>query len=157
MGDDADSFARGALLEGGTVDFVAKDLRSLPVRPRAGVFDGPRGRVEEPAPERGDATSKWASRVLVFRHGSLRVPVDVALSFEDGTRTMRHWDGRGKRQVLDVESASPLVAAQVDPELRVLLDDDLVNDAVRRDRPGAARIVERCTYAAELLLGVLGP
>jgi hypothetical protein len=157
MGDEAESFARTALLEGGTIDFVAKDLRSLPVRPKAGVFDGPRGRVEEPAPEHGGTPSKWASRVLVFRHGSLRVPVDVALSFEDGTRTMRHWDGRGKRQTFDVESKSPLVAVQVDPELRVLLDDDLVNGAVRRDRPGAARIVERATYAGELLLGVLGP
>jgi hypothetical protein len=157
MGDDAESFARGALLEGGTVDFVAKDLRSLPVRPKAGVFDGPRGRVEEPAPEHGGTPSKWASRVLVFRHGSLRVPVDVALSFEVGTREMRRWDGRGRRQTFDIESRSPLVAVQVDPELRVLVDDNLVIDAVRRDRPGAARIVERATYAEELLLGVLGP
>jgi hypothetical protein len=157
MGDDAESFARAALLEGGTIDFVAKDLRSLPVRPKAGVFDGPRGRIEEPAPEERGTPSKWASRVLVFRHGSLRAPVDVALSFEDGTGTTRRWDGLGKRQVFDVESASPLVAAQVDPDLQVLLDDDLVNGAVRRDRPGAARIVERGTYAGELLLGVLGP
>lgn len=157
MGDDAESFARAALLEGGTIDFVAKDLRSLPVRPKAGVFDGPRGRMEEPATEQGGTPSKWASRVLVFRHGSLRVPVDVALSFEDGTRTMRRWDGRGKRQAFDVEGASPLVAAQIDPELRVLLDDDLVNDAVRGDRPRATRIAERATYLQELLLGVLGP
>ena len=113
--------------------------------------------MKEPAPERGGPPSKWASRVLVYRHGSLRVPVDVALSFEDGTREVRRWDGRGRRQTFDVESKSPLVAAQVDPELRVLVDDNLVNGAVRRDRPGAARLVERATYAEELLLGVLGP
>ncbi|HVW25808.1 MAG TPA: M1 family metallopeptidase [Polyangiaceae bacterium] len=157
MGDDAESFARAALLEGGTVDFVAKDLHSLPVRPKAGVFDGPGGRVEQAAPDRAATPSRWASRVLVFRHGSLRVPVDVALTFQDGTRTVRRWDGRGRRQAFDSESESPLVAAQVDPDLRVLLDDDLVNGAVTSNRPGVARIAERGAYIEELLLGVLGP
>ncbi|HEX4336027.1 MAG TPA: M1 family metallopeptidase [Polyangiaceae bacterium] len=157
MGDEPADFLRAALLEGGTVDFVAKDLRTLPLTPKAGVFDRPTGRIEEDAPESAKNDERWAGRVLVFRHGALRVPVDVALSFADGSRTVRHWDGRGRRQSFDVESASPLVAAEVDPELRVLLDDDLTNGAVRRDRPGVARIAERGTYLGELLLGALGP
>jgi hypothetical protein len=157
MGDEPADFARAALLEGGTVDFVAKDLRTLPVRPKAGVFDRPGGRVEEDAPESSKTPARFAGHVLVFRHGSLRAPVDVALSFADGTRTVRHWDGRGRRQAFDVEGTSPLVAAEVDPELRVLLDDDLTNGAVRRDKASSWRIVERGTYLEELLLGGVGP
>ncbi len=157
MGDEAADFLRSALLEGGTVDFVAKDLKTLPVRPKAGVFDRASGRVEEHAPKGARNEDKWAGRVLVFRHGALHAPVDVLLSFADGTRTLRHWDGRGRRQAFDVEGPSPLVAAEVDPELRVLVDDDLTNGAIRRDRPSVSRIVERGTYLEELLLGALGP
>jgi hypothetical protein len=157
MGDEPADVLRSALLEGQTVDFVAKDLRSLPVKPKAGVFDRPGGRVEENTPERAPDDGKSVGRVLVFRHGSLRIPVDVALSFADGTRLVRRWDGRGRRQSFDVESASPLVAVEVDPERKILLDDNLTNGSVRRDSPVNPRIAERGLYFGELLLGALGP
>ena len=156
MGDDAADFLRTALLEGGTVDFVAKDLRSLPVRAEAGVFDRASGRTEK-APLDPAHDDKWVSRVLVFRHGSLRAPVDVELAFDDGTRSRRRWDGRARRESIGVESKSPLVAVNVDPDHRILLDDDLTNGSVRRGRPSTVRVVERAVYAAELLLGALGP
>ena len=157
MGDEPADVLRSALLEGQTVDFVAKDLRTLPVSPAAGVFDRPGGRVEENAPERPREDGKWVGRVLVFRHGSLRLPADVALSFADGTRSVRHWDGRGHRQSFDVENKSPLVAVEVDPERKILLDDNLPNGSVRRDSPMKTRIAERGVYLGELLLGAFGP
>jgi hypothetical protein len=157
MGDEPADFLRSVLLEGQTVDFVAKDLRTLPVKPKAGVFDRPGGRVEENAPERSGDDGKWVGRALVFRHGALRVPADVTLSFADGTRLVRHWDGRGHRQSFDVESASPLVAVEVDPERKVLVDDNLPNGSARRDSPLNARIAERALYLGELFLGALGP
>jgi hypothetical protein len=156
MGDDAADFLHSALLEGGTVDFVAKDVKALRVRPEAGVFDRASGRTEKDPPEPARET-RWNGRALVFRHGSLRVPVEVALGFEDGTVSLRRWDGRGRRESIAVESTSPLVSVDVDPDHRVLVDDDLTNGSVRRGRPTTARLVERCVYAAELLLGAFGP
>ena len=155
LGDEAADFASTAFFEAGTIDFVAKDLQSLPLRPAAGVFDRPTGRVTTEPPQDGPRT--WASRVLVYRHGLLRAPVDVELRFEDGSRQRRHWDGSGRFASITAETSTPLVAAVVDPDQRVLLDDDLTNNSVRRPPGSTARITERSLYAAELTLGAIGP
>jgi hypothetical protein len=45
----------------------------------------------------------------------------------------------------------------VDPERKVLLDDNLLNNAVSREPPGVDRVSERATYLAQLLLAFFGP
>jgi hypothetical protein len=46
----------------------------------------------------------------------------------------------------------------VDPERKVALDENRLNDSRRlRGAPGATRVSERATYFAELLLHLLGP
>ncbi len=83
--------------------------------------------------------------------------MDVALRFADGSRARRHWDGRGRFQPIDVEGPSQLTAAVIDPDLAILLDDDLTSNSTRRGGGTVSRLVERGVYAAELLLGGLGP
>ncbi|HVU05376.1 MAG TPA: M1 family metallopeptidase [Polyangiaceae bacterium] len=155
MGDEPADFLARALFEGGTVDFVADSVTSLRARAKAGVFDGPSGRTTEPAPAK--EPDRYIGRVLVYRHGTLRVPVDVELRFEDGSRERRRWDGMERFRSFECEGPSRLVAAVVDPDLAVLLDDDLSNNAVRSGPGSTARLVERALYASELALGSLGP
>ena len=53
-----------------------------------------------------------------------------------------------------------LRAAVVDPDHRVLLDDDLTNNyasAPGTESAGASRVFERATYWAELLVQAAGP
>jgi hypothetical protein len=158
MGDEPADFLAAALFEGATVDFVVKDLQSVPARPAAGVFDRAEGRETKDAPEPSGSGQRFASRALVYRHGALRVPVDVELRFADGSRQRKHWDGRGRFAAIDATSTSRMVAAIVDPDDAVLLDDDLTNNRALTSGSGtAARVVERGLYAAELALGVLGP
>jgi hypothetical protein len=157
MGDEAAEFLHSALFEGGTIDFKASDLQTTRERPAAGVFDGAEGRRSVDAKEPGSGSARWLGRVIVYRHGSLRVPVDVELRLEDGSRIRKHWDGHGRWQAIECAGASPLIAAVVDPDTKVLLDDDLTNNAVRRGPATTARLVERALYASELLLGALGP
>jgi hypothetical protein len=45
----------------------------------------------------------------------------------------------------------------VDPDLRILLDDDLSNNTAQRASAWVPRLVERGLYASELVLGVVGP
>jgi hypothetical protein len=155
MGDDPADLLEKALFAGGTVDFVAKDLETSRTRPRAGVFDRGATRETVTAPET-PAPDRFVGRVLVYRHGTLRVPVDVDLRFEDGSTERRHWDGTGSFRALDVEGRSPLVAAFIDPNLRVVLDDDLSNNGIAPS-PSTSRVVERAAYFAELAFGAFGP
>jgi hypothetical protein len=50
------------------------------------------------------------------------------------------------------EGPSRLVGVTVDPKQRVLLDDDLTNNAASRQDAGTSRVLERLLYVAELLL-----
>jgi hypothetical protein len=123
----------------------------VPLDPAAGVFDESSGRKTRPRSETRPP-ARWAGRAVVMRHGSLELPVVVELRFEDGSSERRHWDGRGARHVVDYRGPARLVGVTVDPELRVLLDDDLTNNAAATKDLGAPRVLERALYFAELLL-----
>jgi hypothetical protein len=157
MGDEPAELLRAALFEGGTVDFVAKDLQALPARPAAGIFDKASGRETTDPPEASGAPSRWVGRVLVYRHGTLRIPVDIELRFGNGTRERRTWSGRGGWQAIDCEGTSPLVSAVIDPDAKILLDEDLTNNSLTRTTGSTARLLERGLYVAELGLATLGP
>jgi len=154
VGDDAADALSAALFEGGWVDFAVGEIDRGTRRLPAGVFDDERGRKTEEPPRGEDA--EHPGRVVVYRRGTLRLPVNVDIHLEDGTRLRKRWDGRDRWHTLATEG-SPPVAAVVDPDLHVLLDDDLTNNAGRRGPARVPRLVERGLYAAELLLGVVGP
>ena len=145
-----------ALFERGTVDYLVREISNAPVTAAAGVFDGPAGR-EQKKPEPAHAAAEYASRVVVYRHGALQLPVDIELVFEDGSRQTRHWDGAGYTCNVDNVGPSQLESVNVDPEQRILLDDDRSNNWLSTKSRSAPRSFERLLYGAQLLLGALGP
>jgi len=145
-----------ALTERGTVDYLVREISNAPISAAAGVFDGPSGR-EQKKPEAPRPAAEFASRVVVYRHGSLQFPVQIALGFEDGTKQLRHWDGSGFTFNVDNVGPSRLVSVNVDPEQRILLDDDRSNNWLSTGDSSAPLSRERALYAAQLLLGALGP
>jgi hypothetical protein len=152
LGDAAARTLERALFERGTVDYIARDVQSAPSDPRAGIFDESSGRRTR---ERSEVRppARWAGRAVVLRHGTLELPVQIQLDFEDGSRQRRDWSGEGTHYVVHYEGPSRLVGITVDPERRVLLDDDLTNNADASVPQGSPRSLERLTYWAELLLG----
>lgn len=151
LGEAAARALQRALFERGQVDYLVRDLQSAPSYPRAGVFDDGDGRRTVPRPAQGPP-AQWAGRAVVLRHGSLELPVDIELYFEDGSRERRRWSGEGTRYVVDHTGPARLVGVSVDPELRVLLDGDLTNNALAREDRGAPRSLERLLYFSQLLL-----
>ncbi len=156
LGAEAATALSSALFARGTVDYLVREVSNAPEPSAAGVFDGPSGR-EQKKPEPPHAPGQYASRVVVYRHGSLELPVDIELIFEDGSRERRHWDGHGFTHNVDHAGPSPIVAVNVDPEQRILLDDDLTNNWRSTTGTPAPRAFERALYAAQLLLGEVGP
>lgn len=157
MGDDAANFLAAALFEGGTLDFTVRDLQTKASWPAAGVFDRSGGRETLAAPEDREKANRWVARALVMRHGTLSLPVDVNFTFEDGSEVRKSWDGRSRWQWIEVQGKSRLTAAEVDPDQKILIDDDLSNNAATRTRGSASRLFERGLYVAGVLLSVLGP
>jgi hypothetical protein len=156
LGDDAAATLETALFDRGTVDYVAGDVVSVLAGKPAGVFDRKKGRetVERPS---ADPSEHWAGRVAVHRHGALHFPVDVDLYTEDGKRERRHWDGHGTWTAFDYTGKSRLIGAIVDPDRRIVLDDNLLNNTTIKTSPRTPRLFERATYWTELLLAFLSP
>jgi hypothetical protein len=156
LGVDAASALSTALFARGTVDYLVREIVSAPEPTAAGVFDGPGGRQNK-KPDPPHAVGQYAGRVVVYRHGTLELPVDIELICEDGTRQRSHWDGHGFTHDVDYVGPSPIVAVSVDPEQRILLDDDLTNNWVSSKTVRAPRDFERGLYAAQLILSAVGP
>lgn len=156
LGIDAARALETALFERGTIDYVVSEVVSARARRPSGVFDRKRGR-ETLLPDRDAAAGDWLSRVAVYRYGELELPVEIELIASDGTRQRRHWDGRGTWTALHYRGKSPLVAARVDPDRRILLDDNLFNNARSSGPEHTPRVLERAVYWTGLSLAVFGP
>jgi Peptidase family M1 domain len=152
LGEGAAKNLERALFERGSVDYLVRDVQSAASDPRAGVFDQASGRHTVPRSE-VRPPAHWAGHAIVLRHGTLELPVQIELDFDDGHRERREWNGSGTRYTVSYEGPAKLVGVVIDPERRVLLDDDLSNNAASSEEQGVPRSLERLLYAAELLLG----
>jgi hypothetical protein len=155
VGEDAARVLELSLVKRGRVDYLVRELQTAPERSPGGVFDQKSGRTTVPAAPA--AGGRFRGRVVVFRHGELELPVDVELVDAHGVRTRVHWDGRGTHRVVDFHGTSPLAFVRVDPEQRVLLDDDLLNNAAAADTTAPLRTLERSVYFSELWLAAFAP
>jgi len=145
-----------ALSERATVDYLVREISNAPISAAAGVFDGPSGR-EQRKPEEPHDAAQYTSRVVVYRHGALELPVEIELGFEDGTKQLRHWDGSGFTFNVDNVGPSRLVSVNVDPQQRILLDDDRSNNWLSTEASSAPHVREHALYAGQVLLGAFGP
>ena len=85
------------------------------------------------------------------------MPVEVELTFDDGSTARKPWDGHSRWQWVDTLNPKRLRAAEADPDAKILLDDDLTNNAKTRERGTTLRLTERISYWASLVFSVLGP
>jgi hypothetical protein len=96
---------------------------------------------------------------VIRRDGSLFMPVDIDLWREDGSRERRTWDGSDDELLVEVAEGAPLARVWIDPEHRVLVDADLLDNAASRDGGArvAVRVWERTAFAFASLLAAVGP
>jgi hypothetical protein len=75
------------------------------------------------------AQRRYVSRVVVFREGEFIHPITVAFRFADGAVHEEAWDGRARWARWTLRSPARLVSAEIDPERRLALDFDRLNDS----------------------------
>jgi hypothetical protein len=105
-----------------------------------------------------DAAGSWRSIVRVRRLGEVVLPVEVELQFEGGPPERRDWDGRDRWVSYEVTRPHRLLAAVVDPDDRLVLDANRLNNArrVRPDGQAAAYWGARVTFWLQSVLALVG-
>jgi len=91
----------------------------------------PRARPSEPGP------FPWRSTVKLRRYAA-GVPQSVVIRFDDGTSETVQWPAVDRWQRLVFEKPVRVASVQIDPERKVLLDLDKLDDGRRRERAPAA-------------------
>lgn len=145
---------RAALFDMATVDYRVDDIVSAPAAAPRGIFGDPSKPSEAPKEDE----EGFEGSALVRRIGELRFPVEVHFVADDGSVQRVVWDAKENAERLPYKGKSKLVAVVIDPEHKVLLDDNLANNA-RRVTPGSfsATTLERALFTWEAALAGAGP
>lgn len=157
FGPDVRAMLHAALFDKGWVDFAVDGIQSRSVVAPAGIFDHD-GKPRETVGAGTGKTGEYDGWALLRRHGTLVLPVDVDLHFDDGSVERRVWDGAQEMTRMEFHGPHDLVGAVVDPDHKILIDANVSNDFQRGHGKGStARSLERGIYFGELLSSVVGP
>ena len=121
---------------------------------------GPEGRFEG-EPEESDTKSseekRYLSEVVIRRNGELYFPQDILIVFEDGEEIRETWDGKSRWARFEYTRPSKLKRVQIDPEKKVLLDINLMNNTkiIKPDKTPLLRQALGVTTLFQKLLTLL--
>ncbi|HTM46109.1 MAG TPA: M1 family metallopeptidase, partial [Polyangiaceae bacterium] len=133
LGPEAERALRALIFERGFLDYTVSEVNSAP------------------ASESGK--DPWLGDVLIRRHGTVSFPVDIVLFAADGSEHRQRWNGSAPWLRIDYSGTSELIGAVIDPELKLPIDSNLLNNSKMLKPKSAARSYERLVYGAQLLLG----
>jgi hypothetical protein len=179
-GRDLDPILRPLLYGTGTVDFKVARVKNVSEEDPAGYDlsadppklmdkeEGGKGKAkaDEKKPGGGKVGEKEASdkgakkpdrvfdsRVVIQRKGELVLPVEVLVTFKDGTTKLEEWDGQG-RYVTYKYHGPEVVKVVVDPDGKLPVDLSVLNNgwASKKDGLPARALTTRFRVAAQGLM-----
>ena len=74
-------------------------------------------------------TTTYQTTVLVSRLGDVELPETIEVTFADGTSVREHWDGVSRYTKYTYNRPSVAVKAVVDPDQRIALDVNMLNNS----------------------------
>jgi hypothetical protein len=153
-GDAGDALFHAAWDSAETFDYAVSKAEAREIRPAVGwIGDGAERRWAGPAKPDPQAPKSWESLVVVRRMGGAVWPVDVELAFEGGHVVRKTWDG-AERWIRYRCTGPRLLAARVDPDRKLLLDVNLLNNGLKTTPDGRAASLwsSRLTFWAQNVL-----
>jgi hypothetical protein len=149
VGRDLSWFFRIAFDDSVGVDYAIGELTTVEASPCGGgrCF---RTRVTAVRNGTGEFTGSSEGDSTSFEIGDA---VELRVGFADGQHVSARWDGRAPSRTFEFESPSPAVAAVVDPDRILLLDEDALNNAVVKNASTSVAIRKWVAYWMVWLAG----
>ena len=133
-GKDMNWFLEPIIYGTNVLDYAIGSISSKPVIERnRGVFDDPLGEDsdslnQKPGDMNEDSVRIYESKVVVSREGEIKFPVEILVRFNNGDSVREKWDGEDRYCVFTYKRPSSVASAQVDPEHKVWLDINFLNN-----------------------------
>ncbi len=158
LGRDLKWFFGPAFHTTGGSALAVRSMECRPAHAPRGVFgEGSSRKVvsESAAPQ----TGAFRCNVIVQNTGALRVPVDIDVVFQDGTRERLRWEDTGgvAWKELTLERSSPIAEVVIDPEGAVLTTDPLpLHRRTLGDSRASYRAAARAGFWSQTLMQLVG-
>jgi hypothetical protein len=103
------------------------------------------------------ADGMYRTYVTVRRKGDFVFPVDLQVTFDDGSSATEHWDGKDRWMRYQYDRKAQIASARIDSQDQLFLDRNFVNNSY--DQKGDARATHKFrnlwVFASELLSQLL--
>lgn len=109
------------------LDYAVTHLSNEEIPDKQGVFGI---HPEAFSYESGSGKTSLLSKVTVQRKGDWVFPVELLVTFEDGSTETRHWTGEEGMKIFEFAKGKKVVSAQVDPYYKLGLDVDWNNNSL---------------------------
>jgi len=76
-----------------------------------------------------EGLGKFRSKVVVHRKEGMKLPVEVAIHFENGDEEILLWNGQKAATSFIYESDHKVVKAVVDPNNKITIDNNWINNS----------------------------
>lgn len=151
FGPDLNWFFDQFLFSTAKVDYAVRGVSSRPERGKAGLFDengAKEFRVSQKVP------GMFRSTVQLERNGDGILPVEILVTFSNGEKLLERWDGQERVKDLIYSRDSWVVSAEIDPEKKILLDQNLLNNsyAIKPQKAYAWKWATRFLFLIQNLL-----
>ncbi len=147
------------------LDYEVRTVSSEEILTIRGVVDEAAGRQtisKEDAQtlerNRPESDRLYRSRVVVARRGEVVFPIEIAVKFEGRPVVRLTWDGVDRWKRFEFQRGQKLEWAAVDPDGKVLLDVDWLNNArrIEPDRRAASKWAARLAFWVQNLAAFVG-
>jgi hypothetical protein len=144
LGQDLTWYFNQTLGGTGLLDYAVTRVSADEIHGTAG-YAFAEAQVRDELPLEEPAERRYRNQVVVERLGSVRMPVEVQVVFDDGTAATEHWDGRDRWKQYEYVGPQRVEWAVVDPNHTMSLDANLLNNSRMRDSGtrGIVRIAAR--------------
>ncbi|MBN1222878.1 MAG: M1 family metallopeptidase [Candidatus Aminicenantes bacterium] len=109
------------------LDYAIGTIRSVEIPEPEGFF---KGALKKPSNQKNAQKEPlYRNEVTVVRKGEIVFPQEILVTFENGEEVREEWDGRGRWKKYVYERSFRLKSAQIDPEGKMVLDIDTINNS----------------------------
>ena len=126
FGPDMNWYFDQVLYGAGICDFEVTSIAVNRVTPAGGMLEADTAQSHAGEGKAGGSPEMFESVVTVGRRGDVRLPVVVAVMFDDGREVREEWDGRGR--TAEFRYGGKVVRAGVDPGRKIPLDVNMINN-----------------------------
>ncbi|MFQ5739314.1 MAG: M1 family metallopeptidase [Acidobacteriota bacterium] len=142
---DMSPFFEQAVYSANEMDYAVATVTNRKVRAAKGVFEREGKKITVNREEAGKEDKKkkspdYRSEVVLRRLGEMVMPVEIVITFDDGRRVDKAWDGRYRWVKYRFQGASRITSVDIDPERKLLFDVNFRNNSYRLEAHRAAEI-----------------